>query len=295
MKIIVCIKQVPDTNEVTINPETNTLNRAGVPSIVNPFDKFALEMALILKDRYGAEITVITMGPQQAAEALKECYAMGADRVLLISDRLFGGSDTLATSYTLAHTIKKIGDYDLIICGKQAIDGDTAQVGTGIAEWLDLPQVVCGTEVTVEGDKVIIKKELDVTYELIEMKIPALVTISKAFEPRNPNIRRRLQANKLEIPVWTAADLEEVNINKEQLGLKGSPTKVKRIFAPAPRGAGIKIGNQPAADAVNQLVAYLLDARGHIRKGSVMNKKEDSKNIWVYMEVAHHKVRKRQP
>jgi len=259
MKIIVCIKQVPDTNEVTINPETNTLNRVGVPSIINPFDKFALELALRLKEQHNGTVTALTMGPPQARDALKECYAMGADEIVLLSDKYFGGADTLATSYTLAAAIRKIGGYDLIFCGKQAIDGDTAQVGTGIAEWLDLPQVVCGVDIKINGDKAVVKKELDATYERIELPLPAVVTISKTLDFRSPNLMRRMKASKMEIPVWKAEDLPGIDMTR--LGLKGSPTKVGRIFAPTPRDAGIKVQGQTADEAARGLIDYLLNAK----------------------------------
>jgi electron transfer flavoprotein beta subunit len=259
LNIIVCIKQVPDTNDVTIDPETNRLNRAGVPSIINPFDRFALEIALILKEKYEGKVTVITMGPEQALHALKDAYGLGADEIILLSDRAFGGADTLATSYTLAHAIKKIGDYDLILCGKQAIDGDTGQVGTGMAEWLDIPQVVCGVDVEIVDGKVRVKKELDDVYEIIEMGLPSIVTISKAFELRNPNIRRRLQATKMDIPVWGWEDLKETGIDENALGLKGSPTKVRKVFAPAPRGSGIKVEGVSAAEMAQKLTDYFIE------------------------------------
>jgi electron transfer flavoprotein beta subunit len=249
---------VPDTNEVTIDPETNRLNRAGVPAIINPFDRFALEIALILKDKHEGKVTVITMGPQQALEALKDAYGLGADEIILLSDRAFGGSDTLATGYTLSHAIKKIGEYDLILCGKQAIDGDTGQVGAGIAEWLDIPQVVCGTEVEIIDGTVRVKKELDDVYEIIEMGLPAVVTISKAFELRNPNIRRRLTATRMDIPVWTAEDLKETGLDETRLGLSGSPTKVRKVFAPPPRGSGIKCEGVSASEMAEKLRDYFI-------------------------------------
>jgi electron transfer flavoprotein beta subunit len=259
MNIIVCIKQVPDTTEVKINPETNTLMRAGVPSIVNPFDEYALETALQLKDKVGGKVTVITMGPPQAKDALKQCYAMGADEMILISDKYFGGSDTLATSYTLSSAIKKIGGYDLIICGKQATDGDTAQVGPEIAEHLDIPQVTYGVDIEFVDGKVRVNRENDNVYEIVEASLPALVTITKTnTEPRNPNIKRRLAANRAEVPVLTAADIEFIEMDR--LGLKGSPTKVKKIFAPQTRGTGIKIEGYTSDESVKILFNYLLDS-----------------------------------
>ncbi|MDF2634543.1 MAG: Electron transfer flavoprotein alpha/beta-subunit, partial [Pelosinus sp.] len=164
MEVLVCIKQVPDTAEVKIDPVTNTLIRQGVPSIVNPFDKNALEAALQLKDKHGGKVTVISMGPPQAKDALKECLAMGADRAILVSDRAFGGSDTLATSYTLAAAIRKIGTYDIIFCGKQAIDGDTAQVGPEIAEHLEIAQITYVAKIEVDGDTVSVEREYEEGY-----------------------------------------------------------------------------------------------------------------------------------
>ena len=183
MKIIVCVKQVPDTTEIKIDPVTNTLIRAGVPSIVNPYDAYALETALRLKERYGAEVLVISMGPEQAKEALKECLAVGADRAWLISDRAFGGSDTLATSFVLSRAVawlsKELGDVGLILCGKQAIDGDTAQVGPEMAEHLDLPQITYASDAELSEDGVLVKRENDDGYDMIKTKLPAVVTVTK--------------------------------------------------------------------------------------------------------------------
>nr|WP_255711288.1 electron transfer flavoprotein subunit beta/FixA family protein [Pelosinus baikalensis] len=209
MEILVCIKQVPDTAEVKIDPVTNTLIRQGVPSIVNPFDKNALEAALQLKDKHGGKVTVISMGPPQAKEALKECLAMGADKAILVSDRAFGGSDTLATSYTLAATIRKIGTYDLIFCGKQAIDGDTAQVGPEIAEHLGIAQITYVAKIEVNGDTVSVEREYEEGYGIIEGKLPLLISVVKSInEPRYSTIKGTMKANRAEIPVWTMADLD---------------------------------------------------------------------------------------
>lgn len=253
MNIIVCIKQVPDTNEVKIDPETNTLIRAGVPSITNPFDAFALEMALQIKEKTNGTVTVITMGPTQATSVLKEAYSMGADNMVLISDRKVGGSDTLATSYTLACAIKKIGDYDLIFCGKQAIDGDTAQVGPEIAEHLNLPQITYGVAVDCTDKDIKIKRENDDVYEIVTTDLPAVVTFTKTdIEPRNPNIKRRIEANKKEITTLTVADLGDVD--ETRLGLKGSPTRVKKIFAPSRRKQGVKLEGYDTTQAVEMMI-----------------------------------------
>ena len=236
MEIVVCIKQVPDTTEVRINPETNTLIREGVPSIVNPFDENAVEEALRLREKHGGKVTVITMGPPQAAEALKQTVAMGADEVYLISDRAFAGSDTWATSYTLASAIKKLVKYDLILCGKQAIDGDTAQVGPGIAEWLGIPQVTFAVKVEAEGGKAKVERLLEEVNEIVEIPLPCMITVVKQInEPRPPSLKGMMKAKKMEVKILSAADIEaDQNIT----GLKGSPTRVVKIFAPPQKGGG---------------------------------------------------------
>ena len=259
MEIVVCVKQVPDTTEVKIDPVTNTLIRQGVPSIVNPFDKNAVEAALRLKEAQDGKVTVITMGPPQAKEALKECLAMGADEALLISDRAFGGADTLATSYTLAAAIRKIGTVDMIICGKQAIDGDTAQVGPEIAEHLGWAQVTCVSEIDIVDQTVKLEREQEEGYELIETHLPVLLTVLKSInEPRLPTVKGTMKANRKEIPVWTAADMD---VDPARLGLKGSPTQVRRIFTPPQRVQGQLIQAGSAREAAGLLVKKLTDAK----------------------------------
>lgn len=237
MRICVCVKQVPDTTEIRIDPEKNTLIRDGVPSIVNPFDGYALEAAARIKDGdTNSEITVISMGPQQAKSALKECLAIGADKAYLVTDRLFGGSDTYATSYILKNAIeyveKKDGKFDVIFCGKQAIDGDTAQVGPEIAELLDYPQITYGLEVTeVDNTKIRVLKEGNDYNTVLEMDLPGLVTFTKpSFSPRYPSLKSKIQANRKEIMEITINELTD--IDQERIGLKGSPTRVKRTFVP---------------------------------------------------------------
>lgn len=261
MNLLVCIKQVPDTTEIRIDPETNTLIREGVPSIVNPFDAYALEAAARIKDERGGRITVMTMGPPQAQKALTECLGVGADKAYLVSDRIFGGSDTLATSYILSRAIRAIeaqeGPFDVIFCGKQAIDGDTAQVGPEIAEHLDLPQVTCAVEVTAGDDGVVAKRENDDGYALIQMKLPCLVTVTKpAFEPRLPTIKSKLAARKAEIVNITSADVE---LDVERCGLKGSPTKVKKTFTPKVKKGGLRITGEDDAAAGRKLAGLLFD------------------------------------
>lgn len=259
MDIVVCVKQVPDTTEVKIDPQTNTLIRQGVPSIVNPFDKNAVEAALQLKEKHGGAVTVISMGPPQAKDALKECIAMGADSAYLVSDRAFGGADTLATSYTLAAAIKKLGNVDLILCGKQAIDGDTAQVGPEIAENLGMTQVTYAAKIEVEGENVKIEREHEEGYEIIETKLPLLVTVVKSINnPRFPTVKGTMKANRAEIPVWTAADLDT---DPNRIGLKGSPTQVRRIFTPKQRTQGEIIQKDSPREAVADLIQKFTEAK----------------------------------
>lgn len=259
MEIVVCVKQVPDTTEVKIDPVTNTLIRQGVPSIVNPFDKNAVEAALQLKEKHGGKVTVISMGPPQAKEALKECLAMGADTAILISDRAFGGADTLATSYTLAAAVKKLGIFDIILCGKQAIDGDTAQVGPEMAEHLGIAQLTYVAKLDIDGDIVRAEREHEEGYEIIEVRLPILASVVKSInEPRFPTVKGTMKANRAEIPVWTAGYLA---VDEQKIGLKGSPTQVRRIFTPLQRTQGVVIQKDTAREAVAELIQKLSDAK----------------------------------
>lgn len=225
MNIVVCLKQVPDTTAVKIDPKTGTLIRDGVPSIINPEDKHALEAALTLKDNVGGKVTVVSMGPPQAQNALREALCMGADEAILITDRAFAGADTLATSKTLAGAIRRL-EYDVVFAGRQAIDGDTAQVGPEIAEHLNIPQVTYVQGVKAEDDGLLVNRALEDGYELIKVNGPVLLTAIKELnEPRYMNVRYIFDTANTEIKIWSAADLE---VNKEELGLKGSPTKVKK-------------------------------------------------------------------
>ena len=264
MNILVCVKQVPDTTEIKINPETNTLMREGVPSIVNTFDAFALEAAARLKDKNpDSKIVVVSMGPEQAKAALKECLAIAADKAYLVSDRVFGGSDTLATSYILSNAIKKIeeleGKFDAIFCGKQAIDGDTAQVGPELAELLDYPQVTYALEATnADGTLHILKEGEDGNY-LIGVKTPCLITFTKpAFDPRFPTIKRKMAARKAVIESLTSAELTA--IDPARAGLKGSPTKVKKTFVPPRKEAGVVIKEETGEESAQKLFALLSEA-----------------------------------
>ncbi len=252
MNIIVPIKQVPDTTEVRIDPETNTLVREGVPSIINPFDENAIEAALQLREAHGGEVTVITMGPPQAAEALRQALAMGADKVFLLSDRAFAGSDTLATSYTLARAVKHLDAYDMIVCGKQAFDGDTAQVGPGLAEHLGIPQVTYAIGIEVEGKRAKVKRLLDDRFEIVDAPLPCLLTVVKQInEPRHAGLKGVMKARKAEIPTLTA---EDIGADPARCGLAGSPTNVVRVFTPTRGRRAERIEGEPpqAAHALVQ-------------------------------------------
>ena len=244
MDIIVCIKQVPDTTDVKINPETNTLIREGVRSIVNPFDVYAIEEGLRLKERHGGKVTVITMGPPQAVDALRESIAMGADEAMLISDRAFAGSDTLATSYTLSQAIKKIGRFDIIICGKQALDGDTAQVGPGIAVQLMLPQVAFVKKIEqVEKASITVLRMTEEGHDVVRVTRPCLLTVVKEINiPRYASLVGKVRAKRMRIPVWGPGDL---HCEEKRLGLTGSPTWVQKIFAPPVRQGGTPVAGTP--------------------------------------------------
>lgn len=259
MEIVVCIKQVPDTTDVKIDPETGTLIRDGVPSIVNPFDEYAVEAALQLKEDLGGKVTVITMGPPQATEALKKCIAMGADDGILVSDRAFAGSDTWSTSYTLAKAMEKMGAYDLILCGKQAIDGDTAQVGPGIAEHLSISQVTYVQKILKCSEShILVERGIEGGYEVIEAPLPAVLTIDKsANEPRIPSMMGTMKALRREFPTMTCGDLD---LEEGVYGMDGSPTRVKKTFTPEPRKGGRMLSGE-MDEALRQLVDILREEK----------------------------------
>ncbi len=230
MKIIVCIKQVPDTAEVRINPETNTLMRDGVPSIINPYDMHALEAGLQMREQTGGTVTAVTMGPPQAEAALREAISMGVDSAVLLTDRAFAGADTWATAYTLAKAVEHLGA-DIIICGKQAIDGDTAQVGPEMAEFLAIPHISYVRKIEKVGNgKIVVQRLMDDGYDLIESALPVLLTVVKELNtPRMPSLKGKMAAKKADIRKMSAADIKA---GEENIGLKGSPTQVRNIFAP---------------------------------------------------------------
>ena len=246
MNIVVCIKQVPDTTVVKIDPKTGTLIRDGVPSIINPEDKHALEAALQLKEAHGGKVTVVSMGLPMAKAALREALCMGADEAILLTDRVLGGADTLATSKSLAGVIKKL-DYDIVFAGRQAIDGDTAQVGPEIAEHLNIPQVTYVQDVKVEGDSLIVNRALEDGHQIVEVKTPCLLTaIETLNEPRYMNVGNIFATSDNDIKVMSADDID---VDKSELGLKGSPTKVKKSMTKEVKGAGelVKEGPKEAA------------------------------------------------
>ncbi|MBN1384103.1 MAG: electron transfer flavoprotein subunit beta/FixA family protein [Elusimicrobia bacterium] len=264
MNIIVLIKQVPATTDVKIDEKTGTLKREGVEAQVNPFDLYAIEEAIRLKEKLKEKIIgkviVLTMGPPQAEKALRECLAMGCDEAVLVSDREFAGSDTWATSYTLAQAIKKIGAYNIIICGKQAIDGDTAQVGPGVAEMLDIPHIAYVKKIeNIENiEKITVERMMEDGYDLIESPLPCLLTVVKEINtPRMPSLRGMMFSKKAEIKHINAKFIEA---DKTKIGIAGSPTNVMKVFCPPPRSGGERISGEPPEQAV-KVVAKLKETK----------------------------------
>lgn len=254
MKIVVCVKQVPDTKGgVKFNPD-GTLNRAAMLTIMNPDDKAGLEAALRLKEQYGAEVTVVTMGLPKADEVLREAMAMGADKGVLVTDRVLGGADTWATSTTIAGAIRNL-EYDLIITGRQAIDGDTAQVGPQISEHLDIPVISYAQDIKIDGDSVIVQRQYDDRYHELKVKMPCLITaLSELNEPRYMTPGGIFDAYEKEITVWGRADLKDVD--DANLGLKGSPTKIAKASDKVRKGAGEKVALD-GAEAATYIVEKL--------------------------------------
>ncbi|MGN0395464.1 MAG: electron transfer flavoprotein subunit beta/FixA family protein [Coprococcus sp.] len=257
MKVIVCIKQVPDTKGgVQFNPD-GTLNRAAMLTIMNPDDKAGLEAALRLKDQYGAEVTVLTMGLPKAEDVLREAIAMGADKGILVTDRVLGGADTWATSTTIAGAIRNL-EYDIIITGRQAIDGDTAQVGPQIAEHLGIPVISYAQEIKIEDNSVIVKRQYDDGYHMLKAQMPCLITaLSELNEPRYMTPGGIFDAVNAELTVWGRANL--VDVDDSNLGLKGSPTKIAKASDKVRKGAGEKVVPDSPDDAVSYIVGKLKD------------------------------------
>ena len=258
MKIVVCIKQVPDTAEVKLDPKTGTLIRDGVPSIINHDDRAGLEAALQLREKVGGTVTVVCMGPPQADVALREALAMGADDAYLLSSREFGGSDTYATATIIATGLKKIG-FDLVITGRQAIDGDTAQVGPQIGEQLGLPQVSYVEELDVDGDYIIAKRQFEDSAHVLKVKMPCLVTaLSELSEPRYMHVGGIVDAYNKDITVWGFDDLKN-DLNPEWIGLKGSPTNVFQSFGKKMRDPGTMLKDLTVDQAVEAIMAKLIE------------------------------------
>ena len=264
MLIVACVKQVPDTTQVKIDPETGTLIREGVPFIVNPFDTHALEESLRLKDKYGFRVAAISMGPPNTEVTLKKALSLGADEVVLLSDRVFGGADTLATSRVLAEAIRRLGEQDevlLVICGKQTIDGDTAQVGPGIASRLGYSQLTLVdqiSDVDMKAKTIVVRRKLEGRHEIVEAHLPAVLTVVREINrPRYPTVPMRLMAEEAEVTLW---DNKVMQLEEETIGLKGSPTQVRRIFSPE-RVKGEILGdglNRPE-EAAHLLIDNLLE------------------------------------
>lgn len=233
MDILVCIKQVPGTSKVEVDPVTGVLKRDGVDSKMNPYDLYALETALRIREKVGGTVKVISMGPPQALEVIKEAYMMGADEGVLLSDRKFGGADVLATSYTISQGVKQMGNVDLILCGKQTTDGDTAQVGPEMAEYLGIPHIANVIKIEdIQDNGLVVEMDMPNTIEVAEIKFPCLLTVDKdIFQPRLPSYRKKLETKDREIKILSFKDLQDQN--EKRYGLNGSPTQVERIFPPA--------------------------------------------------------------
>ncbi|MGA7876820.1 MAG: electron transfer flavoprotein subunit beta/FixA family protein [Desulfoferrobacter sp.] len=259
MHIVVCIKQVPDTKNVRIDPDTHTLVRQGVECIINPFDLFAVEAALRIKDESDAKITVMTMGPPQAEEALRDVLSRGVDEAILLSDRAFAGADTWATSITLSAAVRKLGDVDLVFCGKQAVDGDTAQVGPEVATLLDIPYATFVKKIERLDEKFLkVTRQTDEGTEVWKLPTPTLVTVIKEVgEPRLPSLRHKMRAKKAQIPVW---GITELGLDANDVGLCGSFTQVVRVFSP-PRRTDQVIIEGSIEEQVEQLYSYLKEAK----------------------------------
>jgi electron transfer flavoprotein beta subunit len=256
MKIVVCVKQVPGTQNVSIDPETKQLIREGIELVMNPFDTYALEQGILVKEALGGEVIALSMGPKKAESTLREAIACGADSGILINDRPFAGSDTWATSYILAKAIEKIGDVGLVICGKQAVDGDTAQVGPGIAQHLGWPQAAFVSAMPEMSDaSVVVRRMFEFGYDECRVKLPAVLTVVKDINsPRIPSLRSRMASKKAEFPIWTNADL---GLSEEVIGLNGSPTRVVQTSKPPGRDAATLLLDGSAEENAKRLVAEL--------------------------------------
>jgi len=258
MNIVVCLKQVPGTTQVKIDPQTNTLVRQGIKSIMNPFDSYALEEGVRIKERYGGRVIAVSMGPPQADEMLREAISLGADESILLSDREFAGSDTLATSYTLSQAVRKIAEYDLIICGRQTLDGDTGQVGPELAEMLGLPFIAYVTKIEEAKGSLRVQRLIDEGHETIEATLPAVITVTKEINvPRLPSLRGMAKARAAQIAVWTASD---IRADKASTGRAGSATVVVKTFVPERVRTGLVLTGA-AEEQVEALIGKLREAK----------------------------------
>lgn len=260
MNILVCIKQVPDTNKVEVDPVTGVLKRNGVESKMNPYDLYAIETALRIRELNGGTVWVISMGPPQAAGIIREAFAMGVDHGALISDRKFGGADVLATSYTISQGIKKLGEFDLILCGKQTTDGDTAQVGPEISEWLNIPTLSNVSRIVeVENDAMVVEMDMSHDIEIAKIQLPCLLAVDKdIFMPRLPSYVRKQETKDREITVIALNDLEDKD--EKHYGLNGSPTQVQRIFPPQANNHR-EVWQGTSSELTEQLLSKLKDLK----------------------------------
>lgn len=259
LKILVCVKQVPDVDLMKMDPETGTLIRAGVPTILNPLDANALSAAISVKERYGGEITLITMGPPMAEEVLRECLAAGADKAVLVTDRAFGNADTLATSYSIVSAANCVDKYDLIFCGKETVDGATGQMGAQLAERFDAAQITSASlikEIDEQAGTIVVERELETGIETLKVTMPCLFTMEKTHYPaRIPNLKGKMRAKKAEITVFTANDIPE--LDRERIGDPGSPTKVPRMFPPVMPEPGVIIDEGSVEANVAKLLGII--------------------------------------
>ncbi|WP_417900300.1 electron transfer flavoprotein subunit beta/FixA family protein [Bacillus haimaensis] len=265
LHIVACIKQVPDTKVIKMNPKTNTMDRASAPAILNPYDAHAVEEAVRLKNKYGGKVSVVTMGPPPAVKAIRKCIEIGADEGYMISDRAFAGADTLATSYALTKAIDKISEIkpiDLIICGKMTIDGDTGQVGPGIARRLDIPPLTSVkkiVEINKEEGFMVVQRKLEDGYEVVQTTLPCLLSVEKEInEVPYSSFPNMLKAARYNPQIWSVNDLAD--IDRTQLGLKGSPTIVAKVWAP-PKPEGGKLVEGEAQDQVKQILSIVLEKK----------------------------------
>jgi len=263
LKIIVPIKQVPESSNVKMDPETGTVIRSGIETVVNPLDLYALEAALRLKEQYGGTVTALSMGPPQAMRVLKEAVSMGCDDAALVSDRKFGGADTHATSYTLAQAVKAIGGFDVVITGERATDGDTAQVGPGIAAWLDLPIATYVSKIeSFKDGRLLVERLVEEGYQILSVPVPCLLSVVKAIAtPRLPTLEGKIRSMEIQVPTYTTENLE---LTPEYLGLKGSPTKVVKIETPkiTRNGKIVQITDDLSLKAAVDEIMDLLEKKG---------------------------------